>query len=250
MQLKQTFDTIAKEYDKARLTYPRAMFTAIRKYQPLHKTDQLLEIGIGTGKATPPFARSGYPITAIDPGRALLNVAKQNLKQYKNTRYINQSFEKASLPNNTFTLAYAAQSFHWVSPTSGLAKLHQVLTDDGALAFFWNIHERGKTGPGEDTRRHYKKYKMIPDKRITHKAAIQSIRQSKLFTDARLLKFHRVVRMSKHQRLALVVSYSAAIALPKAKYEAYIADVKKSLEKYPSPLRIPMTTILVLARKK
>ncbi len=130
MQLKNTFDTIAKDYDRARLTYPRGMFTAIRKYQPLHKNDQLLEIGIGTGKATPPFARSGCRITAIDPGKALLHVAKQNLEQYKNIRYINNTFEKAALPRNTFTLAYAAQSCHLVYTATGLEKQHTVLTQN------------------------------------------------------------------------------------------------------------------------
>ncbi len=250
LQLKQTFNTIAKDYDKARLTYPRDMFAAIRKYQPLHKEDKLLEIGIGTGKATPPFARSGYDITAIDPGKSLLTVAKQNLKQYKNIHYINSAFEKAKLPQDTFTLAYAAQSFHWVNFTTGLTKLHQVLVDDGAVAFFWNLHDHDKTGPGRDTRRLYAKYHMLRSEKNTHQAAIQSVQRSGLFTNVKILKFHWTLRMSKSHRLALVATYSAAIALPKAKYEAYIADTQNALEKYASPLRIPMTTILILARKK
>lgn len=250
MQLKNTFDTISQQYDKARLTYPREIVAAIKKYQSLDKADHILEIGIGTGKATPPFARSGYRITAIDPGKKPLTVAKQNLKQYKNIRYINQSFEKAKLHNELFTLAYSAQAFHWIDPKIGLPKLHNVLTDDGVLAFFWNIHDHQKSGSGEDIRTLYKKYRMIPKKRITHQGAIQSIQQSKLFTDVQIKKFHRVLRMSKRQRLALVTTYSAAIALKKDRYELYVADVNKSLEKYPSPLRIPMTTILILARKR
>lgn len=249
MQLKDTFDTIAKQYDKARLTYPRAMFAAIRKYQPLHKNDRLLEIGVGTGKATPPFARSGNRITAIDPGAKLLSVAKVNLKQYKNIHYINQSFEKAKLPLDTYALAYAAQAFHWVDPQKGLAKLHHVLTDDGALAFFWNLHDN-KTGPGKDTYRLYRKYNMIGPRKYTHESAIKSVQRSRLYTNVQVKKFRWTLRMSKQQRLALVSSYSAAIALPPQKREAYIRDTMKSLEKYPSPLNIPVTTILVLARKK
>ena len=52
MKLKETFKKVPELYDSVRLKYPAQVYREIKKYQPIDESSALLEIGIGTGKAT------------------------------------------------------------------------------------------------------------------------------------------------------------------------------------------------------
>lgn len=250
MKLNETFDTVSKEYDQVRLHYPIKMYRTILKYQPISKHDPLLEIGIGTGQGTEYFAKRNNPITAIDPGKALLTIAKDNLKKYSKIKYLNTSFEKARIKKNHFALVYSSQAFHWVNPKVGVQKVYEALRGDGALAFFWNLHSTEKPGPGRDTKKLYRKYKMIPKDRHTADGVINDIKQSGLYENIEYVEIKWTLRYSKTDRLNLLLTYSSIINLPTKQKEGFIQDTIKSLKKYSSPLRIRMTTKLILARKK
>ena len=107
MKLKETFSTIAHQYDQSRVDYPPTVFRDIIKYVKLTKKDPILEIGIGTGKATYPFARLKNPILANDISPALVKVAKLKLKKYPNVKYIIGQFENINLPKNNFKLIFS-----------------------------------------------------------------------------------------------------------------------------------------------
>jgi hypothetical protein len=49
------------------------------------------------------------------------------------------SFEELVLLHDTFDLAVAPTSFHWVDPSVGLAKVRNVLWPVGARAMWWNV---------------------------------------------------------------------------------------------------------------
>jgi len=249
MKLKHTFDTISKEYDAIRLDYPTAVFKAILKYNPFSAKEPILEIGIGTGIATPFFAKRGNPINAVDPGKKLLAVAKKNLRKYKNIKYMARQFEAAPLPKNHFALIYAAQAFHWVDPKKGLKKVHDALAPGGTLAFFWNKHDSSKPGVALDTRKLFTKYDMVPEDRYTSKKVIAQIKKSPLYTNYKCLDFPRVLRYSKQQRLRLLLTYSSIIALPPQKKKKFLEETIRLMKKYPDPLRVPVITRLILASK-
>ncbi|GAB1155374.1 hypothetical protein YWY31_13990 [Paenibacillus illinoisensis] len=52
MENKETFNSIANEYEKYRPTYPNEMYNDIFDYSNLDREDKILEIGCGTGQAT------------------------------------------------------------------------------------------------------------------------------------------------------------------------------------------------------
>lgn len=53
-------------------------------------------------------------------------------------KIVNSSFEDWSLQADSFDLAIAADSFHWISPEIGYLKVARALKSTGSAAFFWN----------------------------------------------------------------------------------------------------------------
>jgi SAM-dependent methyltransferase len=139
MEQRFTFDAIAALYDSARPDYPDALFADVAALAGLAPDDAILEIGCGTGRATQGFARSGFPILALDPGAALLEVARQRLASFANVRLKEGTFEAWPLEPEAFSLVAAAQSWHWVAPHVRFVKAAAALKSGGFLAVFGNV---------------------------------------------------------------------------------------------------------------
>ncbi|WP_158818141.1 class I SAM-dependent methyltransferase [Methylocapsa sp. S129] len=139
MEQRFTFDKIASLYDAARPDYPDALFSDVAALANLGPGDAILEVGCGTGRATQGFARLGLPILALDPGPALLDVARQRLGAFSNVRFAEATFEAWPLEPGAFTLVAAAQSWHWVAPDVRFAKAAAALKPGGFLAVFGNV---------------------------------------------------------------------------------------------------------------
>ena len=139
MERRFTFDSVAARYGGARPIYPEPLFEDIIAFADLHKTDHILEIGCGTGQATQGFARRGFPVLALDPGAELIGIAAANLAEFPDVRFVQSTFEAWTGGTETFKLALAAQSFHWVAPEIRLAKSAAHLTPEGTLAVFGNV---------------------------------------------------------------------------------------------------------------
>lgn len=251
MQLKETFSTIPQHYDKARLDYPAPLFRDIVKYARLKPIDRILEIGIGTGKATEPFAKLGNPLLANDISRSLMAVAKQNLKKYNNIKYKAGQFEIVRLPKNRFQLIYAAQAFHWIRLGSGLKKVQTLLKNEGALALFWNWYNPHKgVGNVEFRLRHKYASTRSWKSRMKSYVSIEKIIKSRHFTDHQVKKYVRVIKMSKHNFNEMQKSFSWYLILPEKRKIQALCELGKGLKKFPDPLTIPFWTELLLARKK
>lgn len=248
MELKETFSKIPELYDEVRLSYPAALYRTIRDYAELEPNDPLLEIGTGTGKATVQFAREGNPITAIDLSKELIAVAKKNLKFNKKIKYIARPFEKVILPKNHYALAFSGQTFHWIHYRAGFKKIHDALKPNGTVAFFWNMHNYPKSPFEKEIRRLHVKHNTVHEKKMASRT-ITRLRDSSLFTDQTYQVFPWVKYYSKKQYLELLQSFSSIINLPPLRKERFLADVKKVIKKYPSPLRLPMECRLILAKK-
>ena len=139
MEQRFTFDAIASLYDSARPDYPDALFADVAAIAGLAPDDRILEIGCGTGRATQGFARSGFPVLALDPGAAMLEVARQRLAAFPNVRFAEGTFEAWPLEPEAFKLVAAAQSWHWVAPEARFVKAAAALKVGGFLAVFGNV---------------------------------------------------------------------------------------------------------------
>ncbi len=99
----------------------------------------MLEIGCGTGKATVLFAARGLSIDCVDPGEALLSVARAACRDWPRVRFAPGRFEALDLPEGHYNLIYAAQAFHWVDPNVRWLKCHGRLRAHGSIALLYNF---------------------------------------------------------------------------------------------------------------
>ncbi len=133
-----TFDEIPELYDRSRPRYPAALFDDLITLAALPPTGRILEIGCGTGQATASLVQRGYSMLCLEPGAAMLRVAKKNLDRFPNVDFAHSTFEAWPLESGSFDLVVSAQAFHWVDPEVRFTKTAAALKPAGALAVFGN----------------------------------------------------------------------------------------------------------------
>lgn len=250
-KLKNTFNKIPADYDKYRLNYPDQVYKTILKYCPLSPTDKILEIGIGSGLATKQFARLGNKITAIDLSPELIKIARKKLKNSNSTiKFIARPYENAKLPENYFRLVYAGQAFHWIDPDIRLKKTHKLLTENGCLAVFWNMHNYKKPGTGKDTKKLFIRYGLKPVKKHNSNDVFNDLKKSKLFENFKYLEIPWVLKVSKKDRVNLVMTYSQVLNMPYEKRRQFKKDLEDSLKKFKNQLNVQIITKLAMVTKK
>ncbi len=135
---RKSYDQVAQLYDRARPTYPAALYDDIVDYADLGADSRILEIGCGSGQATVPMAARGYAIDCIELGAQLAAIARKKLAQFPKARMINADFETVDLPACHYDIVFAATAFHWLDPTVRFKKAHELLKPAGTLALFWH----------------------------------------------------------------------------------------------------------------
>jgi len=131
-------------YDRFRPGYPRdLMETVVSGTGP----GPVLEIGAGTGKATRALLALGRPVYALEPDPRMAAVLELNCGQ-ANVSVVRASLEEARLPVEAFRLAVAAQTWHWVDPSTAYARVADALTENGRLALLWHhpLDDQGMLG--------------------------------------------------------------------------------------------------------
>ncbi|MBV9602265.1 MAG: class I SAM-dependent methyltransferase [Chloroflexi bacterium] len=145
--LRETFDSAAERYHRARPGYPTQLFDDLVALAGLRPRARILEIGCGTGQATRPLAERGFSIVAVELGQALAAVARRNLADFSSVEVVVSPFEAWPLPAEPFDLVLSATAFHWVDPTVRLAKSAAALRPGGCLAVVTTDHVAGGTAP-------------------------------------------------------------------------------------------------------
>jgi len=140
MQLRLTFDSVADLYDKARPTYPPALFEDLRTLTGFDTQGSVVEIGCGTGQASIPLARMSGKLVCVELGPRLAKVATQNLAPFPHAQVVNASFEDWNPQGETFDLVFCATAWHWLDPTRRYEKAYEVLKPSGHLAVVTNSH--------------------------------------------------------------------------------------------------------------
>ncbi len=133
------FDTIAEDYDRVRPTYPAALVD--RACAGLPAGARVLEVGCGTGKLTRELAHRGLRLEAVEPGPAMMEVARRSVGDAV-TFHVGR-FEDVELPAGVYDAVFSATAFHWVDPAVGWAKVARLLRPGGTLALL--AHVAGNT---------------------------------------------------------------------------------------------------------
>jgi ubiquinone/menaquinone biosynthesis C-methylase UbiE len=130
----KVFDEIAAEYDRHRPTYPDELIDQACQAAGIGSGDHVLEVGCGSGQLTRGLAARGLRVTALEPGKSLIALARQNLEGAGAVEFVNTQFEDALLPCEQFRAVFSASAFHWVDPKVSWRKAADVLVPGGTLA--------------------------------------------------------------------------------------------------------------------
>ena len=130
----KVFDEIAAEYDRRRPVYPDELVDRACQVAGIGSGDHVLEVGCGSGQLTRSLAARGLHVTALEPGKSLMALARQNLEGAEEVEFVNAQFEEAFLPREQFQAVFSASAFHWVDPEVSWQKAADVLAPGGTLA--------------------------------------------------------------------------------------------------------------------
>ncbi|MFE2581803.1 class I SAM-dependent methyltransferase [Streptomyces sp. NPDC059378] len=144
--LGRVFDEVPELYDRVRPGYPDELFADLVAVTGLDEASSLLEVGCGTGQATRSLAALGCPVTAVEPGAGMAALARRRIDAFDNVEVEMSTFEEWDDRGRRFDVLVAASSWHWVDPSVGWQRAHDVLRPGGWTALLGNVVVRR---PGE-----------------------------------------------------------------------------------------------------
>ena len=149
----KVFDAIAAEYDRHRPAYPDVLVDQACQVAGIGSGDHVLEVGCGSGQLTRGLVTRGLHVTAVEPGKNLTALARQNLEGAGEVEFVNAQFEDALLPRGQFRAVFSASAFHWVDPKVSWQKAADVLVPGGTLALvqYFGLSEPGSKRDQEAT---------------------------------------------------------------------------------------------------
>lgn len=141
-EFERTFDLSAEDYDRSRPVYIKELYDDIFRYQSVGPGSNVLEIGMGTGKATLPILGTGCRLTGLEPGQQLAALAKEKFQGYKKIFICQQTLQEYTGTDGTFDVVYAATAFHWLPESYGYRRVYNLLKNGGAFAALPTMRER------------------------------------------------------------------------------------------------------------
>lgn len=140
--LARSFDAWAGEYDRYRPGYPEELFETIRTQLQLPARPLVVDLGAGTGRASLAMAGLGWRVTAVEPGKPMLDQLRASAANNGLlVSTVQASAEDTGLAPATADLATAAQSFHWFDKDAALTEMARIVRPGGGIALFWNVRD-------------------------------------------------------------------------------------------------------------
>lgn len=124
------FEAVVDDYAAARPTYPDSLYDEIGGLAG----GDVLELGTGTGLATPGLLLRAGSVVCSDPGPRMLGRAVADL----GVAAVVARAEALPFADGTFDVVTGAQMWHWVSLAEAVPEVLRVLRPDGRLALWWN----------------------------------------------------------------------------------------------------------------
>jgi SAM-dependent methyltransferase len=138
----RSFDAWAGEYDRYRPGYPDVLFNEIWHRLELPVTPLVVDLGAGTGRASLAMAALGWRVTAVEPGKPMLDVLRaQAANQGLVLATVQATAEQTGLSPHSADLATAAQAFHWFDQAAAVSEMARIVKPGGGVALFWNVRD-------------------------------------------------------------------------------------------------------------
>lgn len=220
-RLRTTFASVAEQYDRARPTYPAAVFDDLAALAGLRPGSRVLEIGPGTGKATIDLARRGWQVVGVELAPQLAEVAQRNLAPFGNASVVTADFEEWEPERPGFDAVTAFTALHWIAPEQRYAKPARLLRPGGTFAVVETHHVTPRSADPiwAETQADYDA--VVPDPDNTPPPPPGEIRDlraelraTRLFTEIEVRRHRWDVTYTADEWIAVLGTYSPNIALP------------------------------------
>lgn len=228
-RLRQTFGSVAEQYDRARPAYPAAVFDDLAELAQLEPGSRVLEVGPGTGKATAELERRGYVVTGIELSPELAEIARRNAPA---AEIAVGDFETWEPPEANFDAVVAFTAFHWIAPELRYAKRARLLRPGGALAVVHTHHVRNDDPFWFSSQEDYDAVVPHPDNApppLPEEVASWVLDEA-LFRDIVRRRYPVETVYSPDEYIALIETYSDNIALPEAQREELFRRLRTRIE--------------------
>ncbi|HTP06801.1 MAG TPA: class I SAM-dependent methyltransferase [Anaerolineae bacterium] len=247
------FDGVADRYAAYRPAYPQALIDTLISITGIQGDSKILEIGSGTGKATLPFAQRGFSMLCIEPGKNLVAVAAQALRDFPRVEFETVAFEQWHERPREFDLVMSAQAFHWIPKAIGYAKAARALKETGQLALFWNMHPDPTGAIFLNLRKVYEE--CVPEwigqshsceELIKQREA--DIRDSGCFGDIQVKRFPWSIKYDAAQYVGLLGTYSDHLRLPEERRQRLYQSVVAVITQHGGIIEKPYLAVLYVAQ--
>ena len=255
VEFERTFDNAAADYEISRPIYMKELYNDIFKYKQIDQGSNVLEIGIGTGKATLPILEKGCNLIALEPGEQLAEIANEKFRKYDNFLMHYQTLQNFTYPNNSFDLIYSATAFHWIPEEYGYKRVYGLLKDGGVFARF-AYHagqDKGRKELSAEIQEFYKKYMNFKGeaKEYSEDDAQKSARIAEKygFADTRYNLYHMTKDFTADEYMGLLNTYPDHVEIEKNNREKLFNGIHNAIDKNGGVITVYYTMDLELARK-
>lgn len=132
--MKADFGQTAEDYRKFRAGFPFSFFQSLLERKLVDGSEEVVDLGTGTGTVARGLATIGCHVTGVDPSADLLNQAEEMAKSEGiEVNWQQATAEATCLADSSFDIAIAGQCWHWFDPASAIREILRILRNDSSL---------------------------------------------------------------------------------------------------------------------
>lgn len=255
MQFETTFNHYAADYEKSRPFYPNELYRDIFQYKTISPDSYVLEVGMGTGKASSPILATGCHFTGIEPGKQLAEQAAENLREFANFSCLKQTLQEYAGAEDSFDLIYAATAFHWIPEEYGYTRVFHLLKSGGVFARF-AYHagsDKGRRELTDQIQTLYQKYMPPKEKRRefsdTDAADLSRLALKYGFTNPQYKLYHATKDFTADAYMALLRTYPDHMSLEEDSRKKLFDGIHSAIMQNGGLITVYYTIDLEMAQK-
>lgn len=252
---EKTFDNAAVSYDKSRPFYMKELYEDLFAYKHIGAESKVLEVGVGTGKATRPFLENGCKLVGIEPGENLARLAVDRFAESDNFSMCIQTLQDYVCESESFDMIYSATAFHWIPEEYGYKRVYELLKSGGVFARFAYYAGSDKGRP-ELVKEIQELYQICfnrssKPKEFSEEDAerISDVASGYGFVDCKYKLYHTTKDFTADEYMEILTTYPDHMALDPEKRKMLFEGIHKAINKHGGTITVYYTMDLEMARK-
>ena len=134
----ERFADRVENYIKYRPSYPQEVISFLANKIGFNASQDVADIGSGTGISAELFLRNGNKVYAVEPNKEMREAADRLLAEYNGYISVNGGSEASTLPDHCIDLIVAAQAFHWFDRNAFKKECQRIGRAGGYCLLIWN----------------------------------------------------------------------------------------------------------------